>query len=186
MKKSDAGFSLIEVCLSMLIVGAAALACGQLFVVAMTGVTAAKLQTSTTILAVQKIEQLRALPWRFEGTGVLHAVSDTSTDLTTEPASTGGPGLAVSPASLDANTPGYVDYLDQHGRWTGTGVAPPAAAVFIRRWSVTPLPGSASDALVLRVLVTTVTRESQAASGISRRRLAGDALVSTLLTRKAW
>jgi hypothetical protein len=42
-----------------------------------------------------------------------------------------------------------------------------------------------NNTVILQVLVTTVQRERQAAVGIRRVRLADDALVATLKTRKA-
>jgi hypothetical protein len=169
----------------MLILSTAALGAARLSVVSLTMVVAARLQSETTVLAVQKVEQLRSLAWRFVDAGVLQPVSDSTTDLSREPMTAGGGGLSPSPTgTLSANTPGYVDYLDKHGRWVGTGPAPPASAVFIRRWNVALLPSSPGDSLVLRVLVTTVVRDSQSSSTSPRRRLAGDAEVVTVLTRK--
>jgi hypothetical protein len=153
----------------MLIIGATALGVVRLFAVATGSIVAARLETTATVLAAQKTEQLRSLAWWFQGTGILQPVSH---------------GLSLSSASLDANTGGHVDFLDRHGQWVGTGSAPPPATVFVRRWSVTPLPAS-PDSLVIRVLVTTVVRDLQAVPG-PRRRLAGDATVVTVLTRKAW
>src|SRR2546425_10671771 len=63
--------------------------------------------------------------------------------------------LKPSPAgTLSTNTLGYVDYLDAAG--APLGAAPttaPAGAVYIRRWSIDPLPGSARSAIVLQVWV---------------------------------
>ena len=58
--------------------------------------------------------------------------------------------------TLGANTPPYVDYLDDAGRWVGHDADPPESAVFIRRWAVSPLPADPERTLVLQVLVTTV------------------------------
>jgi hypothetical protein len=168
----------------MLIIGATALGVVRLFAVATGSIVAARLETTATVLAAQKTEQLRSLAWWFQGTGILQPVSDVTTDLSHDAPGAGGHGLSLSSASLDANTGGHVDFLDRHGQWVGTGSAPPPATVFVRRWSVTPLPAS-PDSLVIRVLVTTVVRDLQAVPG-PRRRLAGDATVVTVLTRKAW
>ncbi|MFO7692046.1 MAG: hypothetical protein R6V57_03060 [Vicinamibacterales bacterium] len=52
-----------------------------------------------------------------------------------------------SPANAWAiDTPGYIEYLDQYGN----RLAGPAAGVYVRRWSITPLP---SDANLLAVQV---------------------------------
>lgn len=183
---NDRGLTLVEVCLAMLILSTAALAAARLSVVSLNMVVAARLQSETTVLAVQKVEQLRSLAWRFVDVGALQPVGDSSTDLSQEPMTGGGGGLSPSPTgTLSTNTPGYVDYVDKHGRWVGTGPVPPGSAVFIRRWNIAPLPSSPSDSLVLRVLVTTVVRGSQSSPTSPRRRLAGDAAVVTVLTRKA-
>ena len=182
----DAGLTLIEVCVGMVVLSIAALGSAGLSSVALKAVTAARNQTTATVLAAQKMEQLRALAFRFIDSGVLVPLTDTITDLSPDPMAGGGAGLSSSPAgTLLTNTAGYVDYLDKHGVWTGNGGAPPAAAVFIRRWNVAPLPSSSADALVLRVLVTTVARDRQASLAPPRRRLAGDAMLVTVLARKA-
>ena len=46
-----------------------------------------------------------------------------------------------SPANAWAvDTPGYIEYLDQHGKL----VAGRAGGVYVRRWSITPLPADAN------------------------------------------
>ena len=171
----------------MLLLMIMALGVAQLFGVAIQATSGARHQTTTTTLAAQKMEQLRALTWGFDTSGTGLPVSDTTTDLSQEPAGATGSGLNPSPAgSLNANTPGYVDYLDVRGMHVGTGGAAPANAVFIRRWSITPLPTNPNNTLILQVLVTTVKREAQIA-GVPgpRRRYGDDALIVTVKTRKA-
>ena len=49
---------------------------------------------------------------------------------------------------------GYVDYVDASGvSLGGAAVTPPPGTIYIRRWSVEPLPPG-SSAIVLQVLVT--------------------------------
>jgi len=184
--RKDDGLTLIEVCVGMVVLSIAALGSAGLSDRALNMITAARLQTTTTVLAAQKMEQLRALAWGFVDSGVLTPVTDTATDLSQDPMAGGGAGLSSSPGgTLLTNTAGYVDYLDKHGAWAGNGGSPPAAAVFIRRWNIARLQWSPSDSLVLRVLVTTVVRDRHASPSPPRRRLAGDAMVVTVLTRKA-
>jgi prepilin-type N-terminal cleavage/methylation domain-containing protein len=184
--RPDGGFTILEVLIAMLLLAIMALGVAQLFGVAIQATTGARHQTSTTILAAQKMEQLRSLTWGLADDGTGLPVSDTTTDLTQEPPSSGGGGLNPSPAtSLDANTPGYVDYLDVRGQRVGTGATPPGAAVFIRRWNIRPLPTNPNNTLILQVLVTTVTREAQVGGATPRRRFADDALIVTVKTRKA-
>ena len=78
-----------------------------------------------------------------------------------------------------------MDYLDSRGNWLGTGGAPPATALFIRRWNISPLPTNPNNTLVLQVLVTTVNRDRQVPVSGARRRFADESLVATLKTRKA-
>ncbi len=60
----------------------------------------------------------------------------------------------------------------------------PPRAVFVRRWSVRPLPDDPADTLVLQVLVTNVTRDASVQRGPGpRARLTGEALVTTMRTR---
>jgi type II secretory pathway pseudopilin PulG len=183
----DSGFSFIEVMIAMMLIMIVALGVGGLFGVAVRATHGSRNQTSTATLAEQKMEQLRSLTWGFDTDGQNLPVSDTTTDLSqTPPTGTGG-GLNPSPAgSLDANTPGYVDYLDARGTWVGTGGAPPPAAVFIRRWSIQPLPTNPNNTLILQVLVTTVAREARLVAVPSPRpRYGDDALIATVKTRKA-
>lgn len=139
-------------------------------------------RTVATVLALQKMEQLRSLAWSEAldpTTGVFVPSSDLTTDLSTDPITSGGPGLAPSPATtLEDNAPPYVDYLDALGSWVGNGPAKPPEAVYIRRWSVQPLEAHPADALVLQVLVTTV-------SGGSPRPMAGDVRLVSVKTRRA-
>lgn len=183
----DHGFSFIEVMVALMLIMIVALGVAGLFAATIKSTHAARNQTSTTTLAEQKMEQLRSLTWGFDSSGQNLPVSDTTTDLTQTPPTNTGSGLNPSPAtSLDANTPGYVDYLDIRGQWVGTGGAPPAGAKFIRRWSIQPLPTNPNNTLVLQVLVTTVQREaSMPGVPAPRPRYGDDALIATVKTRKA-
>ena len=69
-----------------------------------------------------------------------------------------GAGLLPSPANtLTTSTTGFVDYLDEYGAWVGTGTTPPANAIYVRRWSIEPLPTNPNNTLVFQVLVGRVT-----------------------------
>ena len=183
----DAGFTMIEVMIAMTILTIVCLGVAQLFGVAVLATQGAKNQTSASTLAEQKMEQIRALTWGFDSAGDYLPVSDTSTDLSVNPATNAGKGLNPSPSdSLDVNTAGYVDYLDKRGQWVGTGTAVPTAAVYVRRWRILPLPTNPNNTLILQVLVTSAQRERTFGGGVGpRRRLPNDALISTVKTRKA-
>jgi type II secretory pathway pseudopilin PulG len=183
---SSSGFSLVEVLISMGILTAVSLGVAQLFALSTRATFVARGQTSTTAMAEQKMEQLRALTWGFDTDGQGLPLSDTSTNLAVDPLSANGAGLNPSPSSsLEANTPGYVDFLDAHGTYVGTGSTPPGTAVFIRRWAVTPLPTNPNNTLVLQVLVTTVNRERVRDTSQPKRKMPGDGWVVSVKTRKS-
>jgi len=192
-ESTESGFSLLEVMISTGLLAVAALGVAQLFAFAANANLNAKGQTSTAALAVQKMEQLRSLAWGYaEGEGVLvgTTITDTTTDLTVDPPITGGAGkgLSASPAdSLDTNTAGFVDYLNEDGVWLGTGLTPPAATLFIRRWSIQPLPTNPNNTLVLQVRVITMRREleRQGAGSTGIGRLRDETRLVSVKTRKA-
>jgi type II secretory pathway pseudopilin PulG len=178
----DFGFTIIEVCVAMALLMLAAAGVARMSAIATRAIDTARVETSATALASQKIEQLRGLRWTRAPDG--SPVSDRTTDLSVEPATGGGPGLSASPQdALDTSTHHYVDYLDARGGWVGTGTSPPPAARYIRRWSVAALPEDPDNLLVIRVLVTSREQDRRAIG--PRRRLAGEALVTALLARRA-
>ena len=169
------------------ILTAVSLGVAQLFALSTRANVIAKGQTSTTAMAEQKLEQLRGLTWGFDLQGQGLPLSDTSTNLAVYPPGHNGSGLNPSPAdALEQNTEGFVDFLDGNGAWVGTGSTPPASAVYIRRWSIQPLPTNPNNTLVIQVLVTPVASEAaRVQSAFTRTRMAGDALLVTVRTRKA-
>jgi prepilin-type N-terminal cleavage/methylation domain-containing protein len=181
------GFSLVEVLVAMGLLTAVSLGVAQLFALSTRANVIAKGQTSTTAMAEQKLEQLRSLTWGFDLAGQGLPLSDTTTNLTVTPPTQDGSGLNPSPVdSLEQNTAGFVDFVDGAGAWVGTGTTPPARAVYIRRWSIQPLPTNPNNTLVIQVLVTPVASEqARVESAFTRTRMAGDALLVTVRTRKA-
>jgi prepilin-type N-terminal cleavage/methylation domain-containing protein len=181
----DGGFSLIEVTIALFIMTLAALGAAQLIALGAHAAVSAKGQTSTTILAVQKMEQLRSLTWGYtrnavNGLGI--PVTDTTTNLSVDPSTGGGVGLTASPKGvLDANIPPYVDYLDANGNWVGTGATPPAGTAYVRRWSVEPLPASPNETLILQVRVIAMHREARRTGTGALR---DDTILTTAKTRK--
>jgi hypothetical protein len=127
------------------------------------------------------------LTWGFDLQGQGLPLSDTTSNLAVYPPTQNGGGMNPSPTdSLEQNTAGFVDFLDANGAWVGTGTTTPAAATYIRRWSIQPLPTNPNNTLVLQVLVTPVSSEAaRVASAFTRTRMAGDALLITVKTRKA-
>lgn len=156
------GFSLIEVLVATSIVAVGVTALAQLFVVAISANYRAKAATFAAVLAQQKMEQLRSVPWGLDGFG-----------LTPSP-----------PDVLDRNTPGYCDFVDGNGNPLGSGFAPPNGTVYVRRWSVDPLPDDPLNALILQVLATPARRGGAAEFNSAVRRPDEARLVS-VRTRKA-
>ena len=185
---SQRGFSLVEVVISLGILAGVSLGVAQLFAASTNANRVARNRTSTTVMAVQKMEQLRSLDWGFDLQGQGLPVTDTTTNLAVYPHQDNGSGLNPSPSdTLLQNTPGYVDYLDANGAWVGTGANPTAGAVYLRRWAIIPLPTNPNNTLILQVLVTSVADEARLdLSNLSRRpRQLGDALLISVKTRKA-
>lgn len=181
------GFSLVEVLVSMGILTAVSLGVAQLFAISGRANLIARGMTSTTAMAEQKMEQLRALTWGFANDGTGLPVSDTTSNLSVTPANAGGTGLNPSPTNaLDQNVAGFCDFLDAGGNWVGNGTTPPATAVYIRRWSITPLPTNPNNTLILQVLVTPIVNEmSLGPSAGQRQRMPGDTWLISVRTRKA-
>jgi type II secretory pathway pseudopilin PulG len=185
------GFTLLETLIAstILTVGVGALA--QLFVVSTQANRAARVTTFVSVLAQQKMEQLRGLTWGFDGVGV--PVTDTTTNLSVVPEQpTGGPGLSPSPpGALNRNTPGYCDFLDTAGQPVaptippaGLPVAMPSGATYARRWTVEPLPTNPNNTVILQVLVTTTRDRGSADLDTNVRRLPGEARLVSVKTRK--
>src|SRR3954447_13771765 len=110
---SARGFTLVETMIALSIVAVAVTALAQLFVIATQTNADARRASFASILATQKIEQLRTL----------------------------GPDLDPhGPDALRSDVDGACDFLDEYGRSLGTGSSPLPGTVYIRRWSVEPLP----------------------------------------------
>jgi type II secretory pathway pseudopilin PulG len=147
------GFSLVEVLVATCLMTIALITLAQLTLMSGRAARSAAETTSATILAAQKLEQLRALAWTFDAAGV--PVSDTSTDTASVPEnSSGGTGLRPGPSgALDRNADGYFEFLDAGGRPLGAGPAASGEAAFVRRWSIDALPADTGDMLVIQVVV---------------------------------
>jgi type II secretory pathway pseudopilin PulG len=184
---SERGFSLAEVAVATGVLAVVSLGVAQMFALSTEKNLAAKHQVSTTTMATQKMEQLRGLTFSYDATGLGLPVTDTSTNLALCAPDTTGRGLNPSPSGvLDTNTSGFVDFLDARGTCVdaGGGTTAPAGAVYVRRWTIQPLPTNPNNTLVLSVLVTTTAREALRGSG-ARTRQVEDALITTVRTRKA-
>jgi Tfp pilus assembly protein PilV len=127
------GFSLLELLVATTLLLAAVAALAGLAVSTVRMNADARAMTDATVLADEKVQELEALPW-------------------------GDASLAPSPpGSLVATTAGYADYVDALGRELGSGPTAPAGAVYVRRWSIAPVPDASGNALALEVAVTRQT-----------------------------
>jgi prepilin-type N-terminal cleavage/methylation domain-containing protein len=188
---SESGFSLIEVLVAVALLVVALVALASLFATATRTNQGSRYTTSTAILAEQKMEQLRGLAWGFDMLGL------PLTDLTTNvaaftatgacAAAGGGAAVGLSPSpggSLATSTDGYVDYVDINGCGLGGGTAMPAGTVYIRRWSIEPLPTNPNNTVVLQVLVTRRPDRGAQASQDPVMRLPEEARLISVKTRK--
>jgi type II secretory pathway pseudopilin PulG len=184
--KSESGFSLVETIVATGLLAGAVACLGQMFAISMAENTSARTGTFAAVLAEQKMEQLRGLTWGFDIIGL--PLTDTSSNVALPiQAATGGPGLSPSPSdSLRSNIAGYVDYVDQFGRIIGGGATVPPQTVYIRRWSVEPLPTNPNNTVILQVMVTRWrSRGAADTQEGSTRRLRDEARLMTVKTRKS-
>lgn len=181
---NESGFTLIETLVATGILAVALTALAQMFAISVQNNLVARNAGFTSILAVQKMEQLRGLTYGFDTLGL--PITDSSTDTSVTPeAATGGTGLAPSPSNtIRASTNGYVDYLDHNGTSLGGGTVVPDGAAFIRRWMVEPLPTNPNNTVILQVLVTR-SRDRGTANTGSVARAPEEARLVTVKTRKA-
>ena len=158
------GFTLLEVLVATTLLFVAVAALAGLSLMATRANVTAKTTTLAALLAAQKIEQLRGLAWGYD------ALKQPRSD----------PALAASPPdALTQNTAGYYDFLDASGVSLGGGLAPPAGAAFVRRWSIQPLPSNPANALVFQVLVRRVPASASGPAPV----FADEAALTTVRTR---
>ena len=89
-KSNAKGFSLVEVLISMGLLTTVSLGVAQLFAVATRANQVARVSTSTTAMAQQKMEQLRSLSWGFDLAGQGLPVTDITTNLAVYPPTADG------------------------------------------------------------------------------------------------
>jgi prepilin-type N-terminal cleavage/methylation domain-containing protein len=181
---NSGGFSLIEVMVATVLLATAVVTLAQLFGLSTRSNLAARNSSYSTILAEQKVEELRALTWGFDAQGL--PTSDITTNTAVVPEEpVGGTGLSPSPPSaLQENTDGYVDYIDEFGNKLGGGSTPPDGTRYTRRWSISPLPTNPNNTLIIQVLVTPLRDRGDADLGAVAR-LPEEARIVTAKTRKA-
>jgi prepilin-type N-terminal cleavage/methylation domain-containing protein len=151
---SAQGFSLLEVLVAMAIAFITASGLIHLFVVSLSLVSDARDETIATLLAMQKVEELRF-------------------------ASGSSGALAPSPVdALETSAAGYSDLIDSRGQPVAGAPGPPSSTVYLRRWAIRPLIGDSVSSTLVQVLVTTPRRQGDGTRGPRRQRDHADALVS--------
>ncbi|HMD37130.1 MAG TPA: hypothetical protein VKH42_19280 [Vicinamibacterales bacterium] len=140
-RSAQAGFSLLEALFATTILTVAVVSLAQVIALATRANLMSRTSALAALFAAQKMERLRALAWTFDADGA--PASDVMT---------GGTGLSPSPPdALARDIAGYSDRLDA----TGRTVSGAGAAVFVRRWAITPLPAH-PDTLVIQVAVARI------------------------------
>ena len=120
---NEAGFSLIEVLAAMVILSVALVSLAQLFALSTRSNFSSRTNTYAAMLAQQKMEQLRGLTWGYDILGLpvsdfthRHQRQRRGSPAARRRAGGAGTGLSPSPwGTLQQNTSGWVDYLDQNG-----------------------------------------------------------------------
>lgn len=175
----------------MTLLAVALVSLAQLFALATRWNHTAKTNSFAALLARQKMEQLRGLTWGFDTLGL--PLSDYTTDLVNVPQvngcpqpAGGGAGVGLSPSPpgvLLTNIAGYSDFLDANGCVLGGGPSIPENTVYIRRWSIEPLPTNPNNTLVFQVLVTRWNERGAAGEG-NIMRMPDEARLMSIKTRK--
>lgn len=181
--RNESGFSLAEVVVATAMMATSLVALAQLLAISTQANRTARYSTLASMLAAQKMEQLRGLTWGFDAIGL--PLTDTTTNTAVIPETpAGGTGLAPSPGdSLARNADGYVDYVDANGNLLGGGPTIRAGTAYIRRWSIEPLPTNPNNTLVIQVLVTPFRNRGNADTG-SVARAPQEARLLSVKTRK--
>lgn len=181
-RSGTTGFALIEALIATVVLACGVMTTAYLAIASARVAVASRQNSLVAQLARTKMEHLRALAWTSDAAVV--PVTDWSSDVAAaEPAPSGGVGLGLSPAnSLSTNVAGFCDFLDAQGRWLGTGPTAPPGAAWVRRWSVTALPGVA-DTLAVSVVVAPAAPSD--ADGVRRARAIAGARLLSIRTRRA-
>jgi type II secretory pathway pseudopilin PulG len=184
LSSNESGFSLIETLVATLLLVTGLVATAQMMVLSTRGNVAAQRTTFSATLAQEKMEQLRGLTWGFDNVGL--PIQDYTTNTAVDPPTDNGVGLSPSPDNvLSSNTNGYVDYLDRYGVSLGGGPFVPAGAMYVRRWSVEPLPTNPNNTLILQVLVFSVSDREDDGEGTVLDRRRDEARLVSVKTRKS-
>lgn len=184
-RRSDAGFTLVETMVATMLLATALVTTAQLLVIATRANLQSQRLTFASTLAQEKMEQLRGLAWGFDDMGL--PINDFTTNLSVDPPTNNGVGLQPSPDNvLSANVNGYVDYLDRHGNTIGGGPFTLPGTMYVRRWSVEPLPTNPNNTLILQVMVFNIAdRQDDGGNVAVLNRIRDEARLVSVKTRKS-
>lgn len=174
LRSQEGGLALIEAIVATGLLATTLAAGAHLVVAGGRAAADGAVEASNRVLALDKLEQLRAL--RFSTSPHGQPVRDIDADTAVDPPSpAGGAGLAASPdGALESDTEGWVDYMARDSRL----VSSPADAVVARRWAVVPAGGDA-----LRIDVCVVRRGIDRVRGGAWREGAGAVCVTAVRVR---
>ena len=136
---SARGFSLLEVMVASAVLAGAVLSAAQLFAAATASTADARSVSEATVLAWQKLEQLRSLAFTFDDAG--RPVTDTTTDTAAQPERAFG-GTGLSCRRTDALEPRHARLRGLSRRPSASrsaaGRPPPRGTRYRRRWAIEP------------------------------------------------
>ena len=113
------GFSIVEVAVAMGMLTVVSLGVAQLFAASTKAQPHGARPVVTTILAAQKLEQIRSLTWGFDKDGMGLPVTDVTTNLTVYPLAQNGTGLNAVARRLARAEHGRVRRLRRRDRQLG-------------------------------------------------------------------
>jgi len=135
------------------ILACAVLSVAQLVAAGIGSTAGAREVSEATLLAWQKLDELRALGYAVDDAG------QPVTDVALTPSGNG---------TLSRDTVGYVEYLDAWGEPLPGDAGLPAGTRYRRRWAIESAAGN-PDLLVLRVRVLAVGRDGELAGATTLR-----------------
>lgn len=140
-------------------------------------------ETQAVHAAASRIHVIRALAWDTDAAGSPR--SDLVSDLSSEPPSAAGTGLAPGPiAALVSDIPGFADLLDHDASPLGSAAESAPTAAYRRRWTIRHLPPSLGpDLVAVAVVVRPLASERRDAARPSIARRPGDVWLFTVRAR---
>jgi type II secretory pathway pseudopilin PulG len=178
------GFTLIEAVVALGLVAVALASLAPVLGRSARLLADARDETQAVHAAASRIQMIRALAWDADAlTGLPR--SDLVSDLSSEPPSAAGTGLAAgSIAALLSDVPGFADLLDRNGVPLGPAAAAAPGAMYLRRWTVRHLsPSLGPDLVAAVVVVRPLAAERRDGPRPSLARRPGDAWLFTVRAR---